>query len=415
VTDNGIGSALVVANIGRLYTMDDAGSGPLGVVADAEVHARDGIVTYAGRASTAPVSDDDARRVDAGGLAVMPGLIDCHTHPVWAGSRADEFALRSRGASYAEILEAGGGILNTTKKVRAASEAELVELTRPRLQKLLARGVTTVEAKSGYGLTTDDELKSLRVLRTLDDEMPLEIVRTFLGAHAVPPEHEGDSAGYARVVADEMLPRVAEEQLASFCDVFVEKGAFSVDDGRRVLTAAQKLGLGVRIHAEQLSHTGATQLACELGAVSASHMEFANDDDIAALAEAGVVAEVLSIAQVFLGMEQRIPGRRLGDAGVPLAVATDLNPGSAHSADLHLAAGLAVSMCGLTADEALLGITRNAARALGREDIGRVAVGCRADLALLDTENAYDLVYEWGANHVARVVAGGAPVVSASR
>lgn len=401
-------SALLVENIGRLYTMaEGTGDGALGVVEDACVVAQDGAVTWAGAADRAPPLPPSAERVDAGGRAVLPGLVDCHTHPVWAGSRADEFALRSRGASYAEILEAGGGILNTMKRVRAASEDELVELTRPRVRKLMRRGVTTVEAKSGYGLTTEDELKSLRVLRRLDEELPIEIVRTFLGAHAVPPEHEGDSAGYARVVADEMLPRVAEEELATFCDVFVEKGAFSVDDGRRVLTKAKELGLGVRVHAEQLSHTGATQLACELGAVAASHMEFANDDDVAALAEAGVVAEVLSIAQVFLGMEQRIPGRKLGDAGVPLAVATDLNPGSAHSADLHLAAGLAVSMCGLTADEALLGVTRNAARALGRDDIGRVAAGCRADLVLLDTRNAYDLVYEWGENPVRTVVAGG--------
>lgn len=403
-------SQLVLHNIGRLYTMADNSGGPLGMIADACVQVVDGLIAYAGAATAAPAVDDDAERIDAGGGAVLPGLIDCHTHPVWAGSRADEFALRSRGASYAEILEAGGGILNTAKRVRAVSEDELVALARPRLHKLLRRGVTTVEAKSGYGLTTEDELKSLRVLRRLDEVMPLEVVRTFLGAHAIPPEYEGDSAGYTKLVTDEMLPRVAEEKLASFCDVFVERGAFSVDQGRRVLSRARELGLGVRIHAEQLSHTGATQLACELGAVSASHMEFANDDDIARLADAGVVAEVLSIAQVYLGMEQRIPGRKLADAGVTLAVATDLNPGSAHSADLHLAAGLAVSMCGLTADEALLGITRNAARALGRDDIGQVAAGCRADLAVLDTPNAYDLVYEWGENHVHTVIAGGRPV-----
>jgi len=404
-------STLVVRNISRLYTMSEDGDGPLGVVEDACVQSRDGVITFAGSATSAPAFEADADIVDAGACAVLPGLIDCHTHPVWAGSRADEFALRSRGASYAEILAAGGGIINTAKRVRRASEDELVALARPRLRKLLRRGVTTVEAKSGYGLTTDDELKSLRVLRRLDEELPLEIVRTFLGAHAIPPEFEGDSAGYTKLVTDEMLPRVADEKLADFCDVFVERGAFSVDEGRRVLSRARELGLGVRIHAEQLSHTGATRLACELGAVAASHMEFANDDDIARLAEAGVVAEVLSIAQVYLGMEQRIPGRRLADAGVCLAVATDLNPGSAHSADLHLAAGLAVSMCGLTADEALLGITAHAARALGREDIGRVAVGCRADLTVLDSANAYDLVYEWGENHVDTVIAAGRRVL----
>jgi imidazolonepropionase len=399
--------SLLVHGIGALYTMSADGEGPLGVVRDAVLHTGDDRVLYAGPADEAPTTAPGTEYVDAGGNAVMPGLIDCHTHPIWAGSRADEFALRSRGASYAEILEAGGGILNTMKNVRAASEEQLATLARPRLDKLVKRGVTTIEAKSGYGLRTDDELKSLRALRRLDEQMPVEIVSTFLGAHAVPPEHEGDSAGYAKLVADEMLPRVAEEKLASFCDVFVEKGAFTVDDGRRVLSKARELGLGARVHAEQLSRTGASQLACEVGAISASHLEFANDDDIAALAEAGVVAEVLSIAQVYLGMEQRIPGRALADAGVTVAVATDLNPGSAHSADLPLAASLAVTMCGLTADEALLGVTRNAARALGRDDIGVLTPGKRADFVVLDTPNAYDLVYEWGENHAARVVAAG--------
>jgi imidazolonepropionase len=403
--------SLRISNIGALYTMEPRDNDALGVIEGATLVAGDdGRVRYAGPSADAPEAADGDELVDAGGRAVLPGLVDCHTHPVWAGSRAEEFALRSRGASYEEILAAGGGILNSAAKVRAASEDELIEQARPRFWRMLRRGVTTVEAKSGYGLTTEDELKSLRVLARLDAELPCEIWPTFLGAHAVPGEYSGRSGDYAAHVADEMLPRVADEKLAKACDIFVERGAFSTDEGRRVLGKARELGLQVRIHAEQLSHSGGAQLALDMGAVSASHLEFASDDDIAAFAEAGVVAEVLSIAQVFLGMEQRIPGRKLRDAGVRTAVATDLNPGSANSADLHLAAGLAVTMCGLSADEALLGITRWGADALGREDIGRLAAGARADLCLLDTTSAYDLVYEWGENHVARVFAAGREV-----
>ncbi len=404
--------ALVVRNIGALYTMAGDDGAPLGVVTDAVVHVDDdGRFSYVGAARDAPHTGPDAPVLDAKGNVALPGLIDCHTHLIFAGSRAEEFALRSRGATYAEIMAAGGGIVNTMRAVRGASEEQLVELARPRLASMLQRGVTLVEAKSGYGLTLEDELKSLRAMKTLSRAQPVEVSPTFLGAHALPPEYAGRRDAYVDLVCDEMLPAVTNEQLARACDIFVENGAFSVDDGRRVLTKAKDLGLEVRIHAEQLSRSGGAQLAAELGCLSAGHLEHANDDDIAALAEAGVVAEVLSIAQVFLGMEQRIPGRRLADAGVPVAVATDLNPGSANSADLHLAAGLAVTMCGLSADETLLGITKNAARALGRDDVGTVQVGKRADLCVLDTATVYDLVYEWGRNHVAAVVAQGRLVV----
>lgn len=404
--------ALVVRNIGALYTMASPSAGdargPLGVVEDAEVHVDDdGRFSYVGPSANAPAYDEDTPVLDAKGNAALPGLIDCHTHLVFAGSRAHEFALRSRGATYAEIMKAGGGIVSTMRAVREASEDELVALAKVHLSRMLARGVTLVEAKSGYGLSLEDELKQLRVMKRLSREQPVEVSPTFLGAHALPPEYAGRREAYVDLVCEEMLPAVIEESLAVSCDIFVESGAFSVDDGRRVLTRAKDLGLGIRIHAEQLSHSGGAKLAAELGCLSAGHLEHVSDDDIRALAEAGVVAEVLSLAQVFLGMEQRIPGRKLADAGVPVAVATDLNPGTANSSDLHLAAGLAVTMCGLSADEALLGITKNAARALGRDDVGTVEVGKRADLCVLDTPTAYDLVYEWGQNHVVQVVARG--------
>jgi imidazolonepropionase len=393
----------VVHNIGRLYTM----AGPdLGVIEDATVVIDGGRVVYADDEDDAPTVKN-AELIDARGRAVMPGLVDCHTHLIFAGSRRDEFALRSKGASYAEILEAGGGILNTTKAVRAASEEELIDLARPRVQRMLARGVTCVEVKTGYGLELDAELKCLSAIRHLDEEVAPELVPTFLGAHAVP---EGkDKSAYIDEVLD-MLPRVASEGLAEFCDIFIDRGAFTVADGERVLGKAKELGLGLRVHAEQLSQTGAAGLAAELGAVSASHLEHISDEDIAKLAAAGTSAEVLSLAQVFLGMEQRIPGRKLADAGLNVAVATDMNPGSAHSCDLHLAAGLAVTMCGLTADEALWGITAGGARALGREDRGVLTEGAAGDLVILDGLSAYDLVYDWGENHVDRVFKAGVEV-----
>jgi len=402
---------VVVENIGALCTMSDAGVGPLGRIDNAVVHIEDERVVYAGPSESAPLFSSDALHVDAEGSAVLPGLVDCHTHLLFAGSRADEFALRSRGATYAEIMAAGGGIRNTMRAVRASSEGELVALGLARLDHMLSLGVTTCEVKSGYGLSVVDEVKSLRAIRALDREHAVDVVATCLAAHAIPPEFEGDAERYTALVVDEILPRVAEEKLAAFADVFVEQGAFSVEQGRRVLLAARDLGLDIRVHAEQLSNSGGAKLAAELGAKSAGHLEFANEDDIRALAGAGVIAEVLSSAQVFLGMQQRIPGKKLRDAGVRLAVATDYNPGSANVPDLQLAAGLAITMSGLSADDALVGITRNGALALGLSDRGVVEKGARADLVVLDTKSPYDLVYEWGRNPVRTVLKGGRIVV----
>jgi imidazolonepropionase len=397
----------VVDRIGALYTMKGHSPDPLGVIRDAALVAADDLIVWYGPRDALPPIASDVEIIDAQGKAVMPGLIDCHTHLLFAGDRAGEFALRSQGASYAEIMAAGGGIQNTTHAVRAATEDDLVAQALPRLSAMLSRGVTTVEAKSGYGLTVRDELKMLRALWVLSTLQPIQIARPFLGAHALPAEFKGDRAGYVDLVVQEMLPEVAKQKLANACDIFVEKGAFSVDDGRRVLGRAQELGLNVRVHAEQLSHSGGARLAAEMGAISAGHLEFARPQDRALLARTGVVAEVLATAQVFLGMEQKIDGRALIDAGVTVAVATDLNPGSAMVSDLHLAAGLAVTQCGLSTTEALLGITRHAAQALARADLGHIGLGAPCDLCVLDTEDATDLVYDWGTNHVRTTIKGG--------
>ena len=391
---------LVVENA-RLFTMTD---NALGVVDDGVVVCDGATITYAGPARGAPPATASTV-IDASGRAVLPGLVDCHTHLIFAGTRVGEFALRARGASYAEIMAAGGGIRSTMKAVRAASEQQLVDEALPRLARMLRRGVTTVEIKSGYGLTVDDELKTLRAAKALRAAQPVDVVATLLAAHAVPPEH--DAASWIDAIVADLLPVVAREGLASYCDVFVERGAFSVDDGRKLLRAAQGKGLGVRVHAEQLSRSGGALLAAELGAVAAGHLEHATAEDVDALAQAGVVAEVLATAQTFLGLTTRIPGRALADAGVVVAVATDCNPGSAMSTDLGLAAGLAVTQCGLRVEEALLGVTRNAAKALGLDDRGVLRAGARADLVVLATSEAADLAYRWGEDLADAVVVGG--------
>lgn len=398
---------LHIQNIGTLYTMEQRDGDVLGRIPNATLTFANGRVKYAGSSADAPAVAPDDAVIDAEQKAVLPGLIDCHTHLLWAGNRRDEFAMRARGATYAEIMASGGGIRSTMNALRDSSEDDLARMALPRLEAMLWRGVTTIEAKSGYGLTLEDELKTLRALRRLHEVHEMSIVSTFLGAHAVPPEFEGRADDYISLVVDEMLPAVAENQLADFCDVFVEDGAFNAAQGRKVLEKAKALGLGLRVHAEQLSPSGGARLAAEMQAVSASHLEFASTEDMQSLADANVICEILPVAQAFLGLEKRIPGKALSEAGCRLAVATDLNPGSAHCADLHLAAGMSVTMCGLTTEEALLGITRNAALSLGRDDLGILRADACADAVILETESAMDLVYEWGHNAVGQVIKNG--------
>lgn len=336
---------------------------------------------------------NDPGSIDCQSQVVLPGFIDCHTHLVFAGSRAHEFEMRSRGATYTEIMQAGGGIRNTMKATRNASKQELIDLALPRLARMHARGVVCAEVKTGYGLSLDSELKMLEVISELQKLQPVELEPTFLGAHAVPPEFEADS--YVQHIIQDMLPTVAAQGIAKACDVFVEKGAFTLDQARKILTKAQELGLGARVHAEQLSHSGGCLLAADLKALSASHLEYATQADAQAMAGAGVIAELLPTAQEFLGMTQLASGRMLTDAGVRVAIATDFNPGSAMCDNLQLAARLAVTRGGLTCEEALLGITRYAALALGRTDLGHLTPGAKVNFCRLNTHNWVDLFYDW--------------------
>ncbi|TVS13273.1 MAG: imidazolonepropionase [Wenzhouxiangella sp.] len=344
----------------------------------------------------------------AGGGVITPGLVDCHTHLVFAGQRAAEFEQRLKGVSYAAIAAAGGGILSTVRATRAASEDELVEQTRPRLEALIADGVTTVEIKSGYGLSQNDELKMLRAARRLGAELPVRVLTTFLGAHALPPEFVGRPDAYIDEICKRMLPAVAEAGLADAVDVFCEHIAFTPAQCERVFEAATRLGLPVKIHAEQLSNQHGSALAARFGALSADHLEWLDEAGVAAMAEAGMVATLLPGAFLTLKETRLPPIQALRDAGVPMAVASDGNPGSSPMFQLTLMLNLACTLFGLTPTEALQGITRNAARALGLQgQAGELAEGRQADFCLWRIENPVELAYAVQSGRLRqRVVAG---------
>jgi imidazolonepropionase len=342
-----------------------------------------------------PVDAPARERLDAKGRLLLPGFVDCHTHALYAGDRMAEHVQKMRGASYADIAKAGGGILSTVKAVRAASEQQLIEETLPRLEALRAEGVTTVEIKSGYGLDEANELKMLRAIRGLRRHIRMDVVATFLGAHAVPAGQ--DRAGYFSQVLDRMLPAVAEEKLADTVDIFVEHIAFSVGELKRLAERAAKLGLKLRAHTDQLSNLGATRAAAALGALSCDHLEYADEADVAALARHGSVAVLLPGAFYFLRENRKPPVQQLRAAGVPMAVATDLNPGSSPVASLLAALHMAGLLFALRPEELLPAVTRHAAQALGRADrIGSLAPGCDADFSLWDLPAPEFLGYQLG-------------------
>ncbi|HTL92400.1 MAG TPA: imidazolonepropionase, partial [Steroidobacteraceae bacterium] len=346
---------------------------------------------------------------DAGGRLVIPGLMDCHTHLAFGGWRADEFALRIAGKSYLEIAAAGGGISATVAKTRAASDAELLARCRDHLAAMAALAVTTIEAKTGYGLSLEHELRVLRLYRELA-KGPQRLIATLLAAHVVPPEYRSRRGDYVTLIIDEIIPAVAREGLASFCDVFVEESAFRVAEAREILRAGMQHGLRPKLHADQLSACGGAELAVELGAISADHLECVSAAGIARLAESGVVAVSLPFAALYLGSAP-LPARRLLEAGVPVAVATDFNPGTAPSYHLPMALTLACTLQRMQPAEALKGATIIAARALGLEQVsGSLEAGKSADFALLDADSVEQWLYHLRANACVRTVVRGSEV-----
>ncbi|GJM23805.1 MAG: imidazolonepropionase [Phycisphaerae bacterium] len=353
----------------------------------------------------------DAKIIDANQGCVIPGLIDCHTHTVFAGTREDEYVQRAQGLSYAEIARRGGGIKNSVDAVRECRVEQLVELALPRLQRMLALGVTTVEIKSGYGLTVKDELKMLHAVKRLNELQPIELVGTYLAAHTTPREFEGNPDGYLDTVLDrKVLDQIREEGLAEFADVFCETTAFNIEQSKRFLTTCADAGLTPRVHADQITQIGASKLAAQVGASSADHLERIDDESISAMRDAGTIAVLLPACSFYLGVEQA-PARRIIDAGLPVAIATDFNPGSSVVESLPLTMSIACSQMGMTPAQTLIATTTNAAAVLKRENkIGAIKEGMQADLTILDVPTIEQMCYFAGRNCTQTVIKAGRAV-----
>ena len=398
----------------RLATLDDAVAAPYGGIEDAVLAVRDGLIAYAGpREGLDEAAAHGARVRSAEGRWITPALVDCHTHLVYAGERAREFEMRLAGASYEDIARAGGGIVATVAATRAASEETLIESARRRLAGLKAEGVTLIEIKSGYGLDLDTELKMLRVARKLGyEDTDVEIVTTFLGAHALPPEYAGRADDYITFVCEEVMPAVAREGLADAVDCFCERIGFSLAQTERVFETAKRLGLPVKLHAEQLSDQGGAALAARHAALSADHLEYLGEDGITAMAAAGTVAVLLPGAFYFLRETRLPPLDALRRERVPIAIASDSNPGSSPVGSLLLMLNMACTLFRMTPEEALAGVTRHAARALGRADtLGTLENGKQADFVVWDIDHPAELAYRIGANPCAQIIKDGRLVV----
>ncbi|MBW4081446.1 imidazolonepropionase [Paenibacillus sp. S150] len=418
-----IHSAAQIATLGGGGTKPKAGREmeELGLIEDGGIVIEDGIFTFVGTSEEARryaaehSGDQEVTMLSAQGKTVTPGLVDPHTHIVFAGSREFELNLRLQGAKYMDILNAGGGILYTTERTREAAEEQLMAETVKRLDRFLEYGVTTVEAKSGYGLRLEDELKQLRVARRLDASHPVDLVSTFMGAHAVPAEYKGNADAFVRSVIEEMIPAVAREGLAEFCDVFCEEGVFTVEQSRDILLAGQRWGLKPKIHADELAAYGGAELAAELGAVSADHLLNASEAGIQQMAESGVIAVLLPGTAFFL-MARPADARAMIAAGVPVALSTDRNPGSSPTESLPFIMNLACLTMRMTPAEVLAACTINAAHAIGRADtIGSIEAGKQADLVIFDAPNYLYLQYHYAVNLVDTVIKKGEAVVQSGR
>ncbi|MFK2876699.1 imidazolonepropionase [Rhodanobacter hydrolyticus] len=387
-----------------------AGDAPFGLIEDGALACADGRIAWIGPMHELPPGADAAHVEDLGGALLTPGLVDCHTHLVFGDNRANEFDMRLNGASYEEIARAGGGIVSSVRSTRAATEDELFAQSLPRARALLADGVTTLEIKSGYGLDPEAERRMLRVARRIGETLGITVRTSFLGLHALPPEYKERRDDYVALVCDDMLPALAAERLVDAVDAFCEKIAFTPAETRRLFERATQLGLPVKLHAEQLSDQGGAALVASYHGLSADHLEHLGETGIAAMAKAGTVAVLLPGAFYALRETHLPPVAALREHGVPIAVATDCNPGTSPLLSLRLAANMACTLFRLTPEEALRGVTANAARALGVADRGTLAVGQRADLVAWHARQAAELCYWIGGQLVRQVWIGGRPV-----
>ena len=412
----------ILTNIGQLCTPLGVSSakgvkqGEIVTISDAAVGVKDGKFAFVGNMSEfrehggVPESGADSpkpRIIDCGGKLVTPGLVDAHTHLVFGGWRQNELSLKLAGTAYLDILKSGGGILRTVEQTRAATETELAEKGERFLSEMLKLGVTTCEAKSGYGLSTEDELKQLRVINTLNNSQPIDIVATFMGAHAVPKEFKNDRAGYIDLIIREMLRAVASEGLAEFCDIFCESAVFTPEESKRILTEAKKNGLTPKIHADEIDPIGGAEIAAEVGAISAEHLIMASDNGIKKMAERGVVAVLLPATSFYLD-KPYARARDMINSNLAVAIATDFNPGSSPSLNIQLAMNLACLKYKLTPAEMLTAVTLNGAAAINRADIcGSAEVGKAADLVIWDAPDLDYLFYRYGSNLADMVIKGG--------
>lgn len=412
---------LIVKNASELLTLSSSFQevSGLGIIRNGALAVRGDKILWVGESRQ--LSDEvslasEAREIDATGKVVMPGLIDPHTHIIFAGSRENEFEQRLQGLSYLEIAERGGGILSTVEATRKASFEELFLLGKKRLNRMLSEGVTTIEAKSGYGLSLRDESKILEVMKALNENHPIDIVPTFLGAHTVPKEFREDRKRYIDIVIEEMIPAFAEQGLVEFCDVFCEEKAFTLEESRKILETGKKYGLKPKIHADQLSSGGGAELAAEVGAYSADHLEYVSPNGIERMAGKGVTAILLPGASFFLSMKKLPPAREMIEKGVTIALATDLNPGSSMTESLPLIMTMGCTMFRMLPKEVIQAATIHAAKSMARQnEMGSLEVGKQADVAIFDIPNYGYLPYHFGVNHVEIVIKKGKVVYQKSK